>query len=140
MTVVNNSCWKITLYEKANPSFCNRLGLIKAIKERLKLYLINILMEDKKDRREVDELLSQCYNGSPDITHLLTLLRKYFSYKGTRDFIINYLFTVESNKLLVYMPQLVYMCLRYPPSFMKDLIQFKCSSSTEFFILVGLQG
>ena len=93
-------------------------------------------MENKKDVSEIDKLPSLCYNGTPDTTYLLSLLRKHFGHKGTRDFIINYLYMVDSKKLVFYMSQLVYMSLRYPSSFIKDLIQYKCSTSTEFFILV----
>lgn len=67
---------------------------------------------------------------------LISNLRKYFSDKGVRDYIINALFDIKPESSKFYVPQLCYLALVYPDSFLVKLLPFQCSKNVEFFLLV----
>lgn len=86
---------------------------------------------------EIESILQKCHSKTISIDYLFYLLVEYFDHLGIRNFIINYLFEVEVHSIMFYIPQLCYMNILYPKTFLEKLLIETCKSSTEFFICVN---
>lgn len=85
---------------------------------------------------EIEDILQQCHERRASIDFLFSLLVDNFDQIGLRNFIINYFFEVKPRDIMFYTPQLCYMNVLYPKTFLEKLLIETCAKSTEFFICV----
>lgn len=87
------------------------------------------------DEKNVDRIVELCYEGKCSIELLIHHLHTNFSKNGVRSYIINNLFDTKISELMFYVPEIVYMALRFPESQLEKLVVSLCGRSTEFFLL-----
>ena len=91
--------------------------------------------EELKKKQEIDQMIEMKYEKNLPIQLLMNNLRLNFSQRGIRHFIINSFYDQNPKKLLQFLPQLCYIALQYPDSYIKDYLIYECAYSNDFFFI-----